>query len=61
MTSLNQALQSGQLGPLLAQLGLDPAVGGPFGGVEAFIEAIRQQAERRRDQSGDGSGRMDTS
>lgn len=54
--SLNHSLQSGQQGPLIAQLGLDPAVGGPLGGVEAFLAAIRQQAGRKKAQQQQASG-----
>ncbi|CAG8742979.1 16697_t:CDS:2, partial [Dentiscutata heterogama] len=63
LQSLSVALQSGQLGPLLTQLGLDPSAGS---GVEAFLRAIQDQVSRQRrnnpeednadDQSGD---RMD--
>ncbi|KAF7726899.1 adhesion regulating molecule 1 [Apophysomyces ossiformis] len=42
--SLTAALQSGQLGPLLSQLGLDPAAGTD---VESFLRAIEEQARRR--------------
>ncbi|CAO3684023.1 unnamed protein product [Umbelopsis vinacea] len=41
---LSVALQSGQLGPLMSQLGLDPSAGN---GVEAFLTAIEEQARRR--------------
>uniref|UniRef100_A0A1D1YY88 Proteasomal ubiquitin receptor ADRM1 n=1 Tax=Anthurium amnicola TaxID=1678845 RepID=A0A1D1YY88_9ARAE len=44
LQSLSIALQSGQLGPLLTQLGLDPSAGN---GVEAFLRAIQEQAGRR--------------
>ncbi|RIA95808.1 proteasome complex subunit Rpn13 ubiquitin receptor-domain-containing protein [Glomus cerebriforme] len=44
LQSLSIALQSGQLGPLLTQLGLDPSAGN---GVEAFLRAIQEQANRR--------------
>jgi 26S proteasome regulatory subunit N13 len=48
LQSLSIALQSGQLGPLLSQLDLDPSAGN---GVEAFLRAIQEQAGRRqRDQ-----------
>lgn len=47
VATLNAGLQSGQLSSFVAQLGLDPAVGGPLGGVEAFIEAIRAQEEQK--------------
>ncbi|CAG8799567.1 28959_t:CDS:10, partial [Gigaspora margarita] len=60
LQSLSIALQSGQLGPLLTQLGLDPSAGS---GVEAFLRAIQNQVSRQRrnnpeedntdDQSGD--------
>lgn len=45
LQSLSVALQSGQLGPLLSQLGLDPSAGN---GVEAFLRAIQEQAGRRQ-------------
>ena len=45
VATLNEGLQTGQLSGFVAQLGLDPSVGGPLGGVQAFIEAIRLQAE----------------
>ncbi|KAG2185368.1 hypothetical protein INT44_002159 [Umbelopsis vinacea] len=47
---LSAALQSGQLGPLMTQLGLDPSAGN---GVEAFLAAIEEQARRRDDQDRD--------
>lgn len=59
VSALNTALQSGQMAPLISQLGLDPAIGGPYGGVEAFIEAIRQQAQRRQQQGGNDSSNID--
>ncbi|KAJ2956922.1 hypothetical protein NQZ79_g7282 [Umbelopsis isabellina] len=43
---LSVALQSGQLGPLMTQLGLDPSAGN---GVEAFLAAIEEQARRNDD------------
>ncbi|CAG8697938.1 6056_t:CDS:2, partial [Acaulospora colombiana] len=46
LQSLSIALQSGQLGPLLTQLGLDPSAGN---GVEAFLRAIQEQASRRQE------------
>jgi len=45
LQSLSFALQSGQLGPLLSQLDLDPSAGS---GVEAFLRAIQEQAGRRQ-------------
>ncbi|CAG8454266.1 14496_t:CDS:10 [Funneliformis mosseae] len=45
LQSLSMALQSGQLGPLLTQLGLDPSAGN---GVEAFLRAVQEQAGRRQ-------------
>ncbi|CAO3694411.1 unnamed protein product [Umbelopsis ramanniana] len=47
---LSAALQSGQLGPLMTQLGLDPSAGN---GVEAFLAAIEEQARRRDNQDRD--------
>ncbi|KAG0172529.1 adhesion regulating molecule 1 [Apophysomyces sp. BC1015] len=47
LRSLTVALESGQLGPLLGQLGLDPAAGTD---VEAFLRAIEQQARRRENE-----------
>ncbi|ORZ25899.1 hypothetical protein BCR42DRAFT_16731 [Absidia repens] len=47
--SLSSALQSGQLGPLLTQLGLDASAGN---GVEAFLRAIEDQA-RKKDEDTD--------
>ncbi|KAI8088855.1 proteasome complex subunit Rpn13 ubiquitin receptor-domain-containing protein [Halteromyces radiatus] len=44
LQSLTAALQSGQLGPLLTQLGLDPSAGN---GVEAFLKAIEDQARTK--------------
>ncbi|CAG8567501.1 4368_t:CDS:2 [Racocetra fulgida] len=44
LQSLSIALQSGQLGPLLTQLGLDPSAGR----VEAFLRAIQEQVSRQR-------------
>jgi hypothetical protein len=52
--SLTIALQSGQLGPLVAQLGLPPEAGQS---VEGFLRAIEEQARRGGDQGGDS---MDT-
>lgn len=46
LASLNAGLQSGQLGPLIAELGLDPSVGGPLGGVEAFLRALQEKANQ---------------
>ena len=37
LAGLNAGLQSGQLGPLIAELGLDPSVGGPLGGEQTFF------------------------
>jgi len=37
LAGLNAGLQSGQLGPLIAELGLDPSVGGPLGGEQDFF------------------------
>ncbi|CAM0138811.1 hypothetical protein VKS41_005976 [Umbelopsis sp. WA50703] len=47
---LSVALQSGQLGPLMTQLGLDPSAGN---GVEAFLAAIEEQARRKDGQNND--------
>ncbi|KAI8982506.1 hypothetical protein BDB01DRAFT_149170 [Pilobolus umbonatus] len=44
--SLSAALQTGQLGPLLSQLGLDPSAGN---NVEAFLKAIMDQAKEKND------------
>ncbi|KAI9496764.1 proteasome complex subunit Rpn13 ubiquitin receptor-domain-containing protein [Zychaea mexicana] len=46
LATLSFALESGELGPLLTQLGLDASAGNS---VESFLRAIEQQA-RRRDQ-----------
>ncbi|RUS20652.1 hypothetical protein BC937DRAFT_94691 [Endogone sp. FLAS-F59071] len=56
LQSLSIALQSGQLGPLLTQLGLDPSAGNS---VEAFLNAIQEQAGRQQseeDQAEEGQG-----
>ncbi|RUO96096.1 hypothetical protein BC936DRAFT_142640 [Jimgerdemannia flammicorona] len=67
LQSLSIALQSGQLGPLLTQLGLDPSAGngmflvsfyGGVHGVEAFLRAIEEQA-RRQGEEDQGGDRMD--
>ncbi|CAO3703673.1 unnamed protein product [Rhizopus stolonifer] len=42
--SLTVALETGQLGPLLAQLGLDPT----GYGVESFLKAIENQAQNKK-------------
>lgn len=42
--SLTVALQTGQLGPLLSQLGLDPSAGYS---VELFLNAIEKQAQEK--------------
>jgi len=55
--SLSVALQSGQLGPLVAQLGL-PAEAGQS--VEGFLRAIEEQARRRGEDGNQGVDRMDT-
>lgn len=58
--SLSAALQSGQLGPLVTQLGLPPEAGQS---VEGFLRAIEEQARRRDgdNESGDqGGDNMDT-
>ncbi|CAO3632186.1 unnamed protein product [Cunninghamella blakesleeana] len=44
LRSLSTALQSGQLGPLITQFGLDPSAGN---GVEAFLKAIEDQARKK--------------
>ncbi|KAI9255241.1 proteasome complex subunit Rpn13 ubiquitin receptor-domain-containing protein [Phascolomyces articulosus] len=44
LATLSFALESGELGPLLTQLGLDPSAGTS---VESFLRAIEQQARRR--------------
>ncbi|CAG8455310.1 10090_t:CDS:2 [Paraglomus occultum] len=51
LQTLSVALQSGELGPLLSQLGLDPSAGN---GVEAFLRAIQEQVQG---QQGEGSER----
>ncbi|CAG8522017.1 5077_t:CDS:10 [Paraglomus brasilianum] len=50
LQTLSVALQSGELGPLLSQLGLDPSAGN---GVEAFLRAIQEQVQGQ----GEGSER----
>lgn len=43
---MDDALKSGELAPLLFELGLDPSIGGPTGGgVEAFLYALKQKEE----------------
>jgi len=37
VASLNAGLQSGELAPLIAELGLDPSVAGPLGGDSFFF------------------------
>ncbi|KAI9476266.1 MAG: proteasome complex subunit Rpn13 ubiquitin receptor-domain-containing protein [Benjaminiella poitrasii] len=48
--TFTSALNTGQLGPLLAQFGLDPSILG----VESFLEAINEQAKK------DKKDKMDT-
>lgn len=43
--SLSAALQTGQLGPLLSQLGLDYSAGNS---VESFLNAINEQAKKKK-------------
>ncbi|KAI9033839.1 proteasome complex subunit Rpn13 ubiquitin receptor-domain-containing protein [Phycomyces nitens] len=50
LQSLSSAIQSGQLGPLLSQLGLDPSAGQS---VEAFLRAIEKQARDRERNGGE--------
>lgn len=50
VASLNAGLQSGMLGPLIAELGLDPSVGSAFGGVDAFIRAIQAKNDEKKNQ-----------
>lgn len=45
LQSLGAALQTGQLGPLLSQLGLDPSAGNS---VESFLIAIGEQAKQKK-------------
>lgn len=45
LQSLSAALATGQLGPLLAQLGLDPAAGNS---VESFLIAVGEQAKQKK-------------
>ncbi|CEP15446.1 hypothetical protein [Parasitella parasitica] len=45
LQSLSAALQTGQLGPLLSQLGLDPSAGNS---VESFLVAIGEQAKQKK-------------
>lgn len=45
LQSLSAALQTGQLGPLLSQLGLDPSAGNS---VESFLIAIGEQAKQKK-------------
>lgn len=58
LQSLSYALSSGQLGPLLAQLGLEGSNGAS--GVETFLRAIEEQARRRGGSGDNGGDRMDT-
>lgn len=46
LRSLGAALESGALGPLVQQLGLDPSAAN---GVEAFLRAIERQAQQEGD------------
>jgi hypothetical protein len=45
LASLSVALQTGQLGPLLSQLGLDYSAGNS---VESFLIAISEQAKKKK-------------
>ncbi|KAI7887913.1 proteasome complex subunit Rpn13 ubiquitin receptor-domain-containing protein [Mucor mucedo] len=45
LQSLSAALATGQLGPLLSQLGLDPSAGNS---VESFLIAIGEQAKQKK-------------
>lgn len=42
LRSLGSAIRSGQLGPLFAQLGLDPSIMS----VREFVKAVREQSKR---------------
>jgi 26S proteasome regulatory subunit N13 len=46
LQSLSAALATGQLGPLLSQLGLDPSAGNS---VESFLIAIGEQAKHKKE------------
>ena len=50
MRGLSEALNSGQAGPLLSQLGLDSE--GTIG-VGAFLKALSRQAGKKNDVDGD--------
>ncbi|KAI8334155.1 hypothetical protein EDC96DRAFT_525485 [Choanephora cucurbitarum] len=50
LQSLSAALHTGQLGPLLTQLGLDPSAGNS---VESFLIAISEQAKKKKKDSSD--------
>ncbi|PIA13844.1 adhesion regulating molecule [Coemansia reversa NRRL 1564] len=57
LDSLSYLLESGQLAPLVTQLGLDPEAGTS---VAAFLEAIEKQLENERtDRDGDNDTLMD--
>jgi 26S proteasome regulatory subunit N13 len=51
VATLNAGLRSGDLASLLAELGLDPSIGGPLGGVEAFIRAIQAKVDQEKKKS----------
>ncbi|KAI9356721.1 proteasome complex subunit Rpn13 ubiquitin receptor-domain-containing protein [Pilaira anomala] len=50
LQSLSAALATGQLGPLLSQLGLDPSAGNS---VESFLIAIGEQAKQKKNKNDD--------
>jgi hypothetical protein len=46
---MDDALRSGELAPLLVEMGIDPSLAGPGGGVEAFIRALKKKEGRPGD------------
>ena len=46
---MDDALRSGELAPLLAEMDIDPSLAGPNGGVEAFIQALKKKEGKPSD------------
>ncbi|XP_076437768.1 proteasomal ubiquitin receptor ADRM1-B-like [Babylonia areolata] len=61
LTSFSQALQSGQLGPLMNQFGLgeDVANAAAQGDMEAFVKALQEAMKKKDEEKGKGEEKMD--
>lgn len=57
VAQLDEALRSGACDALIASLGLDPAAGGPFGGVRRLLAAVKHKAamQKQLDSAGNDS------